>query len=388
MIRRLRRRLAAVFTALTALVLAAALAASWLAARSQHEQRVQHSLETAAAEVRAMLAQGSVSDARLSQLEQQLYGAVDVRDGGRPLHFSGVVYTGEARTALLSAARTAFEDAPQTDAPRSVRGPGGQRYLACAVRVQTGAGVCEALLLADVRDHSGSLARLGLLHLGIWLAGAAGLFAVFAPARHKGKGYLRNRHNGGSVRRNDRRAYYGVYLRRLCKAGESRFHYLTYFVHFFAPFINAASTSASVVSATQRTVKLSDREKTQQALLRHPCFLPAYCAAMHTACATGSAAAPLVEKFRRRHSAKLFSLIALPMPEPPCVKSTSPSTVPLHRTYLPHGTKRSFSSGKQYSFTPKKAHFPEIATTKLTLRRNGNSRKNANTSSVVHTIIL
>ena len=93
MIRRLRRRLAAVFTALTALVLAAALAASWLAARSQHEQRVQHSLETAAAEVRAMLAQGSVSDARLSQLEQQLYGAVDVRDGGRPLHFSGVVYT-------------------------------------------------------------------------------------------------------------------------------------------------------------------------------------------------------------------------------------------------------------------------------------------------------
>ena len=178
MIRRLRRRLAAVFTALTALVLAAALAASWLAARSQHEQRVQHSLETAAAEVRAMLAQGSVSDARLSQLEQQLYGAVDVRDGGRPLHFSGVVYTGEARTALLSAAHAALEDAPQTDAPRSVRGPGGQRYLACAVYVQTGAGACEALLLADVRDHSGSLARLGLLHLGIWLAGAAGLFAV------------------------------------------------------------------------------------------------------------------------------------------------------------------------------------------------------------------
>lgn len=178
MIRRLRRRLAAVFTALTALVLAAALAASWLAARSQHEQRVQHSLETAAAEVRAMLAQGSVSDARLSQLEQQLYGAVDVRDGGRPLHFSGVVYTGEARTALLSAAHAALEDAPQTDAPRSVRGPGGQRYLACAVHVQTGAGACEALLLADVRDHSDSLARLGLLHLGIWLAGAAGLFAV------------------------------------------------------------------------------------------------------------------------------------------------------------------------------------------------------------------
>lgn len=177
----LRRRLTALFTALTALVLTTALCITYTMACTQ-ARAAEHALlaSTFTTLEDKLRYQIVISDVWLTQQEAAAHSVIYIEDNGKALHFAGVWETRTPRDILIALARnlpacaTVAANIPGARAEAELTVRRGETYTVRAVRlsreVQNGAAATVYLLQDDavLRAHArGLLWRYVLL----WLCG-------------------------------------------------------------------------------------------------------------------------------------------------------------------------------------------------------------------------
>lgn len=190
MIGKLRRRLTAVFTALTALVLAAALTVTFFLAQAQYEAGQQALFDAALNNVLEQLTQGSaVSDDWLARQEAAAGSVFYILDNGVPLHFTGGWVPVTPRqtlidSALEQAARAGvvFQQGSAGEAGFLLSGGAGEQYRAAARCVPFLAGGAQkfvgVVMIQDLTLQQQHLRGMVLQYCFIWLAGAAALCLI------------------------------------------------------------------------------------------------------------------------------------------------------------------------------------------------------------------
>lgn len=191
MIATLRRRLTVVFTALTALVLAAALMVTFFLARAQYEAGQQALFDSVLNNVLDKLTQGgAVSDVWLARQEAASGSLFYIIDNGAPLHFSGGWTPATPRSALFDAALqqaaqagVSIRQGAAGEAAFTLKGGAGEHYRA-AVRCLpflTSTNTPKFLGIAMLQDLAPEQAHLRVMvvqYFLVWLAGAAVLAAI------------------------------------------------------------------------------------------------------------------------------------------------------------------------------------------------------------------
>lgn len=173
----LRLRLASLFTGLTGLVLAAALAATYHMAAGQYTAGQKALHEAALADLTAQLTQGRVSDAWLTRLEAEGPYLAFVEDGGALLAFPGAWQPATPRPALWRQVCRQIQLPAQTEL--TLTGQRGEAYEGRALTLYLGAGkACRAALLRPLAGQQEFLRRLARQHLALGLTGLAALALI------------------------------------------------------------------------------------------------------------------------------------------------------------------------------------------------------------------
>lgn len=180
MLSTLRLRLAALFTALTCLVLAGALAVSWHMAVEQYDTGQRAMQQAALASLTAQLSQQQLADAWLAQLEASGPYLIFIEDGGQPLAFQGAWQPATGRAALRERAFALADKAGWNNTlPLTLRGDRGDTYTGSTLLFRPGAkGVCRIVLLRPLVGREQFLRTLLWRYGLLGLAGAALLGAA------------------------------------------------------------------------------------------------------------------------------------------------------------------------------------------------------------------
>ena len=174
MLRGLRLRLAALFTGLTALVLAGALAATYHLAAGQYAAGQQALHQAALAGLTAQLSQGRVRDAWLAELEAGGPYFALIEDNGHLLDFAGARQAATPRAELWRLLRGRIAAGSAGNAGSTLVGAAGEEYSVQAVTLRPGGGpVCRAALLRPLAGQKAFLQRLAAQYLALGLAGTA-----------------------------------------------------------------------------------------------------------------------------------------------------------------------------------------------------------------------
>ena len=144
MLRGLRLRLAALFTGLTALVLAGALAANYHLAAGQYAAGQQALHQAALAGLTAQLSQGRVRDAWLAELEADGPYFALIEDNGRLLDFAGARQAATPRAELWRLLRGRIAAGGAGNAGSTLVGAAGEEYSVQAVTLRPGGGPAAA----------------------------------------------------------------------------------------------------------------------------------------------------------------------------------------------------------------------------------------------------
>lgn len=177
----LRRRLTAISSVFTALVLAAALLLTFFSSYSQYRADQQLAMQRSVLTVMGGLYHGAVlSDRELANLEITSGLIIHVTDNGVPLRFSGAWAPPSGRAVLVGLARgqAAAQGVDGTADQRvdnlAVTGPAGDRYWASVIRVYSQGQDYEAVILRSRADEDlfwrGLILRYVLIFLGSTLA--------------------------------------------------------------------------------------------------------------------------------------------------------------------------------------------------------------------------
>lgn len=191
MIGRLRRRLTAVFTALTALVLAAALTVTFFLAQAQYESGQQALFDAALGNVMEQLTQGgAVSDGWLARQEAATGSVFYILDNGVPLHFSGGWVPITPRQTLIDSALAqaaqagvVFQHGSSSEAGFRLYGSAGEQYRAAArcLPFLTAGGAQKfvgVVMIQDLTLQQQHLRGMAMQYCFIFLAGAAALCLI------------------------------------------------------------------------------------------------------------------------------------------------------------------------------------------------------------------
>ena len=150
----LRRRLTAISSVFTALVLAAALLLTFFSSYSQYRADRQLTMQRNVLAVTDGLYHGAVlSDRELANLEMAGGLIIYLADNGVPLRFSGAWDPPSGRAQLVELARRQAADrgldgtTDQRGDGLSITGPQGDRYWASVVRVHSQGQDYEAVIL-------------------------------------------------------------------------------------------------------------------------------------------------------------------------------------------------------------------------------------------------
>ncbi|WP_418666329.1 sensor histidine kinase [Allofournierella sp.] len=169
MLKGLHLRLAALFTALTALVLAGALAVAYRLAAAQYATGRQALHQAALAGLTAQLSQGRVSHAWLAELEASGPYLALIEDGGRLLNFAGAAQSATSRAELWRRLRGQMAAGMGEGL---LAGAAGEEYSVQTVTLRPGGGrVCLAALLRPLAGEQAFLRRLAAQYLALGLAG-------------------------------------------------------------------------------------------------------------------------------------------------------------------------------------------------------------------------
>lgn len=193
MLRALRRRLTLLFTALTALVLAAALLVSWQLAAQQYRQGNEALFSgTLAALCDRLAGAGLVEDSWLGEQEVAARCTLLLQDNGTPFAFAGRWPTRTSRETLRALALDAAAQAgldptlrdrddavPAQTVYFSLTGAQGEPYqCAAALMPRGGGGYLLLLLLQDASGFALHTRLMALQYAGLWLLGAAALAGI------------------------------------------------------------------------------------------------------------------------------------------------------------------------------------------------------------------
>lgn len=194
MLSALRRRLTALFTALTALVLACALAVTWYLAAAQYRASQQVLFANTLAALCDRLSDAdTVADSWLAQQEAASGCAILLLDGGAALHFPGTAATRTDRATLretaLAQAQAAGLDSTACGSDGAalrqtvyfaLAGAQGEQYQGAAALLPRGraGGYLLLFLLRDTAFLARHSRQTALQYAGLWLLGGVLLAGI------------------------------------------------------------------------------------------------------------------------------------------------------------------------------------------------------------------
>ena len=185
MLNRLRRRLTALFTVLTSLVLGVALIVTWSLAGSQYRAGVETLFISSFRSLSDTLENGvSVSDSWLGKQEAASRCLIYIEDNGAPLHFDGVWQPQTGRDTMRrragAAAASAGLTTPNAEAAAvkkqtvefTLAGDQGETYQGAAATLPRGQnGAVQLFYIQDVSAVTRHLWVMAAQYLALWLGG-------------------------------------------------------------------------------------------------------------------------------------------------------------------------------------------------------------------------
>ena len=176
MITQLRRRLTAILTVMTGIVLTAGLLVSFILACRQIDSADRtYFFSQCNALVQRLTTESSLPDHWLAQMEADNQLLISIRDNGRPIFFPGSYSPASSREELFALAQDACHNVDE-DGLFSLQGSAGDSYRGYFVQLSLRNGPCEVILLQSLALKNARIAQtarndlllLSLCLLGLW----------------------------------------------------------------------------------------------------------------------------------------------------------------------------------------------------------------------------
>ena len=176
MITQLRRRLTAILTVMTGIVLTAGLLVSFiLACRQIDSADCTYFFSQCNALVQRLTTESSLPGHWLAQMEADNQLLISIRDNGRPIFFPESYSPASSREELFALAQDACHNVDE-DGLFSLQGSAGDSYRGYFVQLSLRNGPCEVILLQSLAPKNARIAQtarndlllLSLCLLGLW----------------------------------------------------------------------------------------------------------------------------------------------------------------------------------------------------------------------------